>query len=172
MPEDVRAAGPSLVDLIRSAAEAAHLAGEDDRAAALARRALTLVDADADPMTAALVDERLGRYLWISGNSLEGLESCRAAVALLPHDGDPAGRARVLGSEGHLLMLLGRGAEALPVCEPALAIARAAGARREEGSILSHHVRRARATRARSTPGSSTARRRCASPTSAATSRR
>ena len=72
VPEDVRAAGPSLVDLIRSAAEAAHLAGEYDRAAALARRALTLVDADADPMTAALIGERLGRYLWISGNSLGG----------------------------------------------------------------------------------------------------
>ena len=136
VPEDVRAAGASLVDLIRSAAEAAHLAGEDDRAAALARRALTLVDADADPMTAALINERLGRYLWVSGNSLDGLESCRAAVALLPDDGDPAGRARVLASEGHLLMLLGRGVEAIAVCEPALAIARAAGARREEGSIL------------------------------------
>ena len=36
VPEDVRAAGPSLVDLIRSAAEAAHLAGEYARAAALA----------------------------------------------------------------------------------------------------------------------------------------
>jgi DNA-binding CsgD family transcriptional regulator len=136
VPEDVRAAGPSLVDLIRSAAEAVHLAGDDNRAAALAQRALTLVDADAEPMTAALIGERLGRYLWISGNSLEGLETCRAAVARLPEDGDPADRARVLASEGHLLMLLGRGVEALQLCEPALAIARAAGASREEGSIL------------------------------------
>jgi tetratricopeptide (TPR) repeat protein len=137
VPEDVRSGGPSLVDLIRSVAEAAHLAGEYARAAALARRALTLVDADADPMTAALIGERLGRYLWISGQSLEGLEACRAAVARLPADGNPAARARVLGSEGHLLLLLGRGGEALAICEPALAIARAAGARREEGSILS-----------------------------------
>jgi DNA-binding CsgD family transcriptional regulator len=136
VPEDVRAAGPGLADLIASAAEAAHLAGEDDRAAALVRRALTLVDTEADPMTAALLTERLGRYLWISGNSLEGLEACRAAVALLPQEGDPAGRARVLASEGHLLMLLGRGIEALELCWPALEIARAAGARREEGSIL------------------------------------
>ena len=66
--EEVRRDGPSLVDLIRSAAEAAHLAGEYARAAALARRALTLVDADADPMTAALVGERLGRYLWIAAS--------------------------------------------------------------------------------------------------------
>jgi tetratricopeptide (TPR) repeat protein len=137
VPEDVRTAGPSLVDLIRSAAEAAHLAGEYARAAALARRALSLVDAEADPMTAALIGERLGRYLWISGDSMEALAACRAAVARLPQDGDPAGRARVLGSEGHLLLLLGRGAEALEICEPALEIARAAGARREEGRILS-----------------------------------
>jgi DNA-binding CsgD family transcriptional regulator/tetratricopeptide (TPR) repeat protein len=136
VPEDVRSESPGLVELMRSAAEAAHLAGEDDRAAALARRALTLVDAGADPMTAALLTERLGRYLWVSGNSLEGLETCRAAVALLPDEGHPADRARVLAAEGHLLMLLGRGIEALDVCEPALEIARAAGARREEGSIL------------------------------------
>ncbi len=136
VPEDVRADGASLVELMRNAAEAAHLAGEDDRAAALARRALTLVDAEADPMTAALMHERYGRYLWVGGNSLDGLDACRTAVALLPQDGDPADRARVLASEGHLLMLLGRGVEALELCEPALEIARAAGARREEGSIL------------------------------------
>jgi DNA-binding CsgD family transcriptional regulator len=136
VPDDVRRDGPGLVDLIRSAAEAAYLAGEYARAAALARRALTLVDA-ADAMTAALITERLARYLWLSGQSLEGLEACRAAVALLPSDGDPAGRARVLGAEAHLLMLLGRGVESLERCRPALDIARAAGARREEGSILS-----------------------------------
>ena len=136
VPDDVRAAAPSLVDLIRAAAEAAHLAGEYDRAVALARRVLTLIDPTADPMTAALLHERLGRYLWLAGNSPAALQACRAAVDLLPDDGDPAGRARVLGSESHLLMLLGRGAEALPRCEAALAIAQAAGARREEGSIL------------------------------------
>ena len=137
VPADVRGRGPSLVDLIRSAAEAANLAGEYARAAALGRRALSLVDAQADPMTAALIGERLGRYLWISGNSHEALAECRAAVARLPADGEPAGRARVLGSEAHLLLLLGRGAEALELCEPALEIARSAGARHEEGSILS-----------------------------------
>jgi DNA-binding NarL/FixJ family response regulator len=136
VPADVRDAGPSLVDLIRAAAEAAQLAGEYDRAAALARRALTLVDRAEHPMTAALIEERLGRYLWLGGNALDALGHCRAAVALLPPDGDPAGRARVLGAEAHLLMLIGRGAEAVERAERALELARAAGARREEGSIL------------------------------------
>ncbi len=136
VPAEARAAAPSLVDLIRAAAETAQLAGEYERAAALARRALTLVDAQADPMTAALIEERLGRYLWLGGNSLDALEHCRAAVALMPDDADPASRARVLGAHAHLLMLLSRGVDALERAEPALALARAAGARREEGSIL------------------------------------
>ena len=140
--------GPSLVDLIRSAAEAAHLAGEDDRAAALARRALALVDADADPMAAALVGERLGRYLWISGNSLEGLEECRAAVARLPDDGDPAeprARARLRGPSAHAPRTRGRGARGLR------AGARDRARRRRSprgGEHPRHHVRRARASRA------------------------
>jgi DNA-binding CsgD family transcriptional regulator len=136
VPAEVRDAGPTLVDLIRAAADAAHLAGEYDRAAALARRALALVDPAEDPMTAALIEERLGRYLWLSGNSLDALAHSRAAVAVLPPDGEPAGRARVLGAEAHLLMLIGRGAEAVERGERALELARAAGARREEGSIL------------------------------------
>ena len=172
VPEDVRAAGRSLVDLIRDAAEAANLAGEYARAAALGRRALSLVDADADPMTAALIGERLGRYLWISGNSHEALAECRAAVARLPQDGDPAGRARVLGSEGHLLLLLGRGAEALAAL-PAGAGDRAHRRRAPRGGQHPQHdVRRARATPARWKPGSSTATRPCASPARATTSRR
>jgi DNA-binding NarL/FixJ family response regulator len=136
VPEEVRGADSRLVELVRAAAEAANMAGEYDRAAALARRALTLIDAEADPMTAALIEERLGRYLWLGGNSLDALDHLRTAVALLPPDGDPAGRARVLGAEAHLLMLLSRGVDALERAEPALALARAAGARREEGSIL------------------------------------
>jgi DNA-binding NarL/FixJ family response regulator len=136
VPAEIRDAGPTLVDLIRAAADAAQLAGEYDRAAALARRALALVDRDEDPMTAALIEERLGRYLWLGGNALDALGHCRAAVAVLPPDGDPAGRARVLGAEAHLLMLIGRGAEAVERGDRALELARAAGARREEGSIL------------------------------------
>jgi predicted ATPase/DNA-binding CsgD family transcriptional regulator len=134
-PAEARAAAPSLIDLIRAAAETARLAGEYDRAAALVRRALTLVDAQADPMTAALIEERLGRYLWLAGNSADALEHCQAAVALMPDD-EPASRAHVLGAYAHLLMLLSRGVEALELAEPALALARAAGARRAEGSIL------------------------------------
>ena len=141
--EEVRRDGPSLVDLIRSAAEAAHLAGEYARAAALARRALTLVDARRRSH-----DRRAGRRapgaLPVDqrpvARGARGLPRRRRAAAA---DGDPAGRARVLGSEGHLLLLLGRGPEALELCEPALEIARAAGRAPRGGEHPQHHVRRA-----------------------------
>ena len=143
VPEDVRAAGPSLVDLIRSAAEAAQLAGEYDRAAALARRALSLVDARGRPHDRRAA-RRAPRALSVDQRELaRGARECRAAVARLPQDGDPAGRARVLGSEGHLLMLLGRGAEALELCEPALADRARRRRAPRGGQHPQHDVRRA-----------------------------
>jgi DNA-binding NarL/FixJ family response regulator len=133
VPEERRADGPSRVDLLRRAAETAYLAGDYDRAIALVRRALALVE---DPMTIALLHERLGRFLWVTGLARDGLDACRTAVALLPPDGPPAERARVLGAEGHLLMLFGLAAEARVRCDEALVVARAAGSRTEEGRIL------------------------------------
>jgi tetratricopeptide (TPR) repeat protein len=134
--EQRRAAGPSRLDLLRRAAEAAHLAGDHDRAVALGRQALALVDATSDPISAALGGERLALYLWVSGLSADALDAIAAAVALLPADGHELERSRVLGAEGRLLMLLGRAAEAQGRCEEALALARAAGDRRVETAIL------------------------------------
>jgi DNA-binding CsgD family transcriptional regulator len=136
VPEERRAAGPSRVQLLRRAADMSYVAGDLDRAVALTRRAVGLVDAAAEPMTAAVLHQRLSRFLWHNGLSTEALEAIRAAVALLPDDGPGTERAQVLGAEGHLLMLLGRGDEATARCEAALEVARAAGARAEEGKIL------------------------------------
>src|SRR4051812_48762384 len=136
VPEERRADGPSRVFLLRRAAENIFVAGDLERAVALARRAIGLVDAEQDPMTAALLHQRLARFLWNNGLSGDALEAIRTAVALLPEDGPGTERAQVLGAEGHLLMLLGRADEATRCCEEALAVARAAGARAEEGSIL------------------------------------
>jgi DNA-binding CsgD family transcriptional regulator/tetratricopeptide (TPR) repeat protein len=137
VPEERRADGPSRPELLRRAAEAAHLSGDHDRAAALVRSALALVDLGADPMTGAALHERLSRYLWVGGLSRDALEASATAVALLPSDAPAGDRARVLGSDGQLLMLLCRGAESVARCDEALALARAAGNRAEEGRILS-----------------------------------
>ena len=105
-----RGGNPGRVDLLRRAAEAANLAGSSDRAVALGRSALALVDAATEPLMAAVLHERVGRYLWINGLSREAVAELRLAVASMPSDAPVAERARVLGAEGHLLMLLGRGA--------------------------------------------------------------
>jgi DNA-binding CsgD family transcriptional regulator/tetratricopeptide (TPR) repeat protein len=131
-----RGAGPSRVELLRRAAEAAHLAGDSDRAVALGRRALALVDAGAEPLTASVLHERIGRYLWVSGLSRDAEPELSLAVALMPPDAPPGDRARVLGAEAHLLSLIGRGTEARARCELALELAREARAPLEECRIL------------------------------------
>jgi DNA-binding CsgD family transcriptional regulator/tetratricopeptide (TPR) repeat protein len=134
VPEDRRVS--SRVDLLRRAAEAANLAGDSDRAVALTRSALAVIDAGADPLAAAVLHERLGRFLWITGLSRDAVTELRLAVSSMPGDAPAADRARVLGAEGHLLMLLGRGAESRARCEEALQLAVAAGSRSEECRIL------------------------------------
>jgi DNA-binding CsgD family transcriptional regulator/tetratricopeptide (TPR) repeat protein len=130
-----RAGSPDRTELLRRAAEAAHLAGDPDRAVALGRRALALVETDTDPVLAANLHERIGRYLWVCSLQREAVAELSRAVAVMPDDAPAADRARVLGAEGHMLTLLGRGAEARDRCERALELAQQAGAKREECRI-------------------------------------
>ena len=136
VPEQLREASPSRVELLRRAAEAALLSGDGGRAVALGRSALALVDADQDPALAAGLHERIGRFLVLSGLSQDALDELGQAVELMPAGAPPADRARVLSAEAHLLMLMGRGAEAQERCEVALALAREAGSRHSECAIL------------------------------------
>jgi DNA-binding CsgD family transcriptional regulator/tetratricopeptide (TPR) repeat protein len=133
-PED-RAGSPDRVELLRRAAEAAHLAGAADRAVALGRSSLGLVNESADPLLAASLHERIGRYLWLCGQQREAVEELSRAVAVMPEDAPANDRARVLGAQGQLLTLLGRGIEARDRCEQALELARQGGAKLEECRI-------------------------------------
>ncbi len=101
-------AGMDRIDLTRRAADAANLAADRERAIALARDAAARLDAARDPVRAGLVQERLGRYLWLVGRDDEAAAACREAVATLPADPPSAERARVVAAEGQLLMLRGR----------------------------------------------------------------
>ena len=132
---DARAGTPDRVELLRRAAEAAHLAGDSDRAVALGRSALGLVDVTSDPLLAAALHERIGRYLWVCGLHRDAVHELSRAVAVMPPGAPAVDRARVLGAEGHLLMLLGRGTESRERCETALDLARQAGAKLEECRI-------------------------------------
>ena len=72
------------LEVLRRAADAAMLTGEEERAITLAREMLARIDEHADPIQAALAHERLGRYLWTAGHDQDALPAYRRAVELIP----------------------------------------------------------------------------------------
>ena len=129
-------AGVSRVALLARAAENSNMSYNGARGAALASEALELVDEEAEPVQAALLHERLGRYLWVSGRTDEALASYHEAVDLMPAEPESAELARVLSAHGQILMLRGRVRESRERCEQAVEVARSVGARAEEGHAL------------------------------------
>ena len=115
------------------AAEAAHHVGDPDRA----RELLELVRADTDdPHTRALAAERIGALHLMYGDGEAGERAFAEALALVPEGETSVLAARIQGG----LALLGVGWSRLDDAELAgtegLRIARAVGARREEGIAL------------------------------------
>jgi DNA-binding CsgD family transcriptional regulator/tetratricopeptide (TPR) repeat protein len=129
-------AGTDRAELYRRAAEDAHLSGEAGRAVGLAHEAISLVDAAADPVRAALQHVRLGTYLWVNGDVDEALDSYLRAVELMPTDPPTRELARTLGAHGQILMLRSRVPESRARCEQAIEVARKIGARAEEAHAL------------------------------------
>jgi DNA-binding CsgD family transcriptional regulator len=133
VPDAEALAGMRHIDVVRYAAAQAELAGAVDRALDFVKAAADEVDPTADPVTAALVQERWGRVLWmLRGSTTETLFHCTEAVRLVPDEASPA-RARVLATLGQHLMLSGRNAEAITVCQDAIALAQQIGERVVEG---------------------------------------
>jgi len=124
------------VGLLRLAAEAAQYEGALERAIELVRRALDLVDAEADPVAAGMLYERLGRFHLLTGETALALEAAREAVRLVPAEPPSEERARVLAAEGHALGILGRLSESAERCRAAIDVARRVGARAVEGHAL------------------------------------
>ena len=125
--------GGDRAELIARTATAAYLAGLVHRDVALQREVVAEIDAAADPVRAAVMRERLGRYLWFAADSAGALTELEAAIAILPADPPSAERARVLSGYGQLLMLLDRFDESRELCEQAIDIAIRVGARQAEG---------------------------------------
>ncbi len=103
---------------------------------ALARSAAAETDAVDDPLRAGLVQERLGHFLWLAGDSEGAIDALREAIDVLPADPPSIERARVLAAEAKMLMLHGRPEESRSLCDEAISIARGLGARAEEGHAL------------------------------------
>ena len=98
--------------------------------------AIELADGADDVVASALARERLGRYLWIAGDSDGALAAYRDAVRVLPPEPPTPALARVLAAEAQILMLRAPGEETRAACERAIEIARAVGARAFEGHAL------------------------------------
>jgi DNA-binding CsgD family transcriptional regulator len=133
---DVAAGLPlDRAELLGRTAQAAYLAGDLQRAITLARAAPANVDAAAEPVRAALLGERLGWYLSLSG-SPEALEAYQHAVDLVPAKPPSAARARILARQADALLMAAQVHAGRISAEDALAVARLAGARQEEGWAL------------------------------------
>ena len=125
--------GLDWIELHRRAAEAANLAGDSGRAAALVRGAIAELDAEADPVRTGILWQRLGRFLWAAGDGEAAFRAYEHAERLVPAEPPSTARARVLAARGQGLMLVDRHEESMASCVEAIAIARRVGARGEEG---------------------------------------
>jgi DNA-binding CsgD family transcriptional regulator/tetratricopeptide (TPR) repeat protein len=129
-------AGMDAGALYARAAHGAHMSG-DASAIRLVRAAIANVDARSDPYRAALLHERLGRFLFsFVGDMDEAERAYRRAVDLLPPDEPRRELAHVLAALAQHLMLRGRTSESLERCEQAIRVARQVGGRAEEAHAL------------------------------------
>ena len=144
VPDAAALTGLSHPAMLRFTAAQADMAGNVDRALAFARAALEEVDPEADPIEAALLHERVGRYMWYENYAPDDvLEHNREAVRLVPEEPPTMERAQVLATLGQQLMIAGRNVEAIEVCEAAIAVARAIDARCHRRPRAQHARQRA-----------------------------
>ena len=118
-------------ELCSWAAELASQTGAAPRAVELAQQAIELVE-ERDPLRAARLYDRLGRYLHESGRTDAALSAYERAVELVPAQPPSPERAQALAWLGVGLMVAWRYDESLATCEQALTLARAVGARPAE----------------------------------------
>jgi DNA-binding SARP family transcriptional activator len=130
------------LDTLEAAAAAARWSGAPKRAAELVREATRLLDGAPGPdpeARRAQLQERLGRYLWEYGDGDESLNAYQAAVQHLDGRDDIVESARALAGIAVAHLMRERYETSREHAAHALAIARALGARREEGRALNTH---------------------------------
>ncbi|MEU4242442.1 AAA family ATPase [Actinoplanes sp. NPDC026619] len=134
--DPVGVAGVSHERILARAADAARWQGHVDRAVDRIRDALSEVDLTVQPIRAAELSERLGRYLWESGD-LPGCQAAyRLARALLAPHQPSALAAKILAELAGTELITGRYSAGLALAEEAVALSRTVGAVAEEGLAL------------------------------------
>ncbi|HKB28666.1 MAG TPA: AAA family ATPase, partial [Candidatus Limnocylindrales bacterium] len=125
MDDGAAVAGLGLAELDGRGADCALMAGEYDAAVALARAAIDAADADADPLLAGLLHNRLRWALWESGDRAGAAEAVEAALRLLPTEPPTQARASALAQHAGILVFAGHYAESQAAAEEAIAMAKA-----------------------------------------------
>ena len=129
-------AGMARYRLLLLAADAARWSGRLARAVELTRAAIAEVDPATEPVVAGELYERLGSYLWESGDHVGADQAYARAVTLLEGTPDSAVAARVLAVKAMTLLRDGRVADGLAEAREAFDMARRVGARDVEGRAL------------------------------------
>jgi DNA-binding CsgD family transcriptional regulator/tetratricopeptide (TPR) repeat protein len=127
VPSPAELAKIDLAGLCSWGAELANQTGAAPRAVELVNRAIDLVE-KGDPLRAARLYDRLGRYLHASGKTDAALCAFEQVVELVPAQPASPARAQALAAFAHGLMLAWRFDESLAACEQARTLAREVGA--------------------------------------------
>ncbi len=128
-------AGPDRAELLKRAAEAAHLSGEQDEAAQCLRDLLAQSPGQG-ALETALVHRRLGRYLLAGGHSRQAVEAYGRAAAVLPSDAPAADQAGQMAGHADALLLAGEYGRSKAEAECALDLARGAAASHVQARLL------------------------------------
>jgi DNA-binding CsgD family transcriptional regulator/tetratricopeptide (TPR) repeat protein len=136
VPDAKEQAGLPLPALRLEAAECARWTGLPDQAATLLQEALADLGPSFEPAQAALLYARLGEYQSETGDSKAAVAAYEEASRLVANEPTSAEKARVLAGHGTELMRQAQYSASRSLCEQAIAVARAAGARAEEGRAL------------------------------------
>ena len=130
-PRDV-----DVIQLMYEASMALIHSGDSARAAEIARQAVERYDPAEGRLRAALLRERHGRALWLSGDLPGAIRVLNDAVPLLEGEAPSADVARVFSGLAGTLMVKEQFTQAVEYGEQAIAIARDVGARDIEAYSL------------------------------------
>src|SRR5262249_41318256 len=123
-PEEV--AGIDYIELLRRTAFDTGAMDDFPRKEHLLKKALALVDKEADPRRAADLMEGLARTQWSLTRGADAMETAAHALALLPEDEPTKERARLLGWLAKARMLQGKYVASLEVASEAIDVGEAA----------------------------------------------